>query len=178
MNFYEKPLQTLSDQEWEQICMKCGKCCMCKYREGNVIHFSNYICQHFDLKKGLCSCYDSRLATGECVKVDMSLLENNLDLLPPSCAYRRLYEGRGLPAYHPLLTGCSNSVVKAKQTVLSLPVVPENAREKALDNLLKQAQQNRWDVSEISQKAIEINNQYSLQWLENYPLPSQNQSPL
>ena len=175
MNFYEKPLNTLSDKEWEQICLRCGKCCMCKYSDDNIIHFSNYMCKFFDLKKGLCSCYNNRLenAEGNCVKVNMDLLEHHLELLPPSCAYRSLYEGRGLPPYHPLLTGRPNSAIKAKQTVKSLPVISENAKELAIQSLLKDVLQNHLEVSEIAKRAAEIDKKCALKWLESYPFPSQ-----
>ncbi len=175
MNFYEKSLCDFTDEEWEQICLKCGKCCMCKYRGDNVIHFSNHMCRFFDIKKGICSCYNDRIDTakGECVKVDMDLLENHLEFLPPDCAYRRLYEGRGLPAYHPLLTGNPNSVIEAGQTVMSLPIVSENAREKALDTLLRNIVKYHWTRAKFTQKLAIINEKYSLKWLETYPLPSQ-----
>ena len=174
MNFYKKPLSALSDEEWEQICLKCGKCCMCKYSDGNIIHFSNYMCQFFDIKKGICSCYDDRIETaqGECVKVNLDLLEHNLELLPPSCAYRRLYEGRGLPSYHPLLTGDPNSAIKAKQTVKSLPVISENTREKALNALLRKIKKYHLTEAQINQKLAYINEKCSLKWLESYPFPS------
>jgi len=174
MNFYEKPLNTLSEKEWEQICMRCGKCCMCKYSDGTVIHFSNYMCKFFDFKNGLCSCYHNRLEKTDsgCLKVDVALLEQHLELLPPSCAYRRLYEGRGLPPYHPLLTGNPNSVIEAEQTVSSLPVISESLREDALKALLKKAKHNHWNVRLVVLKALEIDCQHPLRWLESYPLPS------
>lgn len=174
MNFYEKPLRDLSEKEWEQICLRCGKCCMCKYSDENVIHFSNYMCKFFDLQKGLCSCYDNRLikAEGGCKKIDMDLLENHLELLPPSCAYRSLYEGRGLPPYHPLLTGKPNSAIKARQTVRSLPVVPEDAKDNALLLLLKKVQQKPLNRHQIEQELKKIDDKYSLKWLESYPFPT------
>lgn len=174
MNFYDKPLSALSDKEWEQICLRCGKCCVCKYDGNDVIYFSNYMCKFFNIKKGLCSCYNERFvkAGNLCRKVDMDLLENHIEMLPTECAYRRLYEGRGLPSYHPLLTGDANSAIKARQTVKSLPVISEDAREKALNTLLRKIKKNHWSEAQIKQKLAEINDKYALRWLESHPLPS------
>jgi len=172
MNFYEKPLSELTDEEWEQICMRCGKCCMCKYSDGDVIHFSNHMCQFFDVKKGICSCYSNRfdVAGNECKKISIDLLEKYLNLLPPSCAYRCLYEGRGLPSYHPLLTGDPKSVENAGQTVKSLQIFSENAQSDAVLKLLKIAARKHWTEAEIMQKASEIFEKFKLRWLETYPM--------
>lgn len=174
MYFYEKPLSELQDEEWEQICMKCGKCCMCKYSEKDMIYFSNQMCRFFDLKKGRCSCYSQRfeITGGECKKVSVDLLEHHLELLPPSCAYRRLYEGRGLPEYHPLLTGDIKSVIKAGKTVKSLPVFSEDDEEKAVQKLYKTAIRCKMSLPEIRKKIQQIHEKFSLHWLESYPLHS------
>ena len=47
-----------------------------------------------------CTRYEKRLCDG-CVKVDMILVKYQPELLPETCAYRLLYEGKGLPDYHP-----------------------------------------------------------------------------
>jgi len=171
MNFYEKPLQELNDKEWEQICMKCGKCCMVKYYDKGITYFSNQMCRFFDIKKGLCSCYKSRfkMAKNDCKKVSIELLEKELYLLPPSCAYRSLYEGRGLPEYHPLLSGCQNSVEKAGKTVKNLPVFSENAQNDAVMDLLNTAHRLHWSEVKLMQKIAEIKDKYKLQLLEAYP---------
>jgi len=172
MNFYEKPLSELTDAEWEKICMKCGKCCMCKYSEGDVIHFSNHMCQFFDIEKGVCSCYDTRFekAKSECKKITMELLENELNLLPPSCAYRRLYEGRSLPTYHPLITGHQKSVEEAGQTVKSLPVFSENAQQDAIIRLLEMSAQQKWNENKFMDEVYKICERFELKWLESYPM--------
>lgn len=172
MYFYEKPLEELTTEEWEKICMKCGKCCLCKYSDGDVIHFSNCICDFFDMKKGVCSCYEKRLETakGECKKVDMELLETEISLLPPSCAYRCLYEGRPLPSYHPLITGDSQSVLKANEAVVSMPVYSEKERKEAIDCIVEQAIAEKWDKSKIRQEVYKKCQKYRLKWLETYPL--------
>ena len=171
MNFYEKPLSELSEKEWELICMRCGKCCMCKYSDDGMIHFSNHMCQFFDIKKGICSCYNKRFDVAKdcCKKVSMDLLEHDLDLLPPTCAYRRLYEGKGLPDYHPLLTKNPRSVEKAKATVKFLPVFSENALTDAVFALMQSNEQKHLDVAEIKQYVRKLQDQFKLEWLETYP---------
>ena len=167
-NFYEKPLAELTNEEWEQICMRCGKCCLCKYSDNGFIHFSNQVCRYFNLTKGTCSCYDNRLEINkkDCRKVDLELLEHNLSLLPPECAYRRLYEGRGLPKYHPLLTG---KKIPVKYTVASLPVFSETAIDEARNAIYRQCFREKLTPKEILEKQEEVNRKYALKWLETYP---------
>ena len=170
MNY--KKLEDLSEDEWEKVCMKCGKCCMCKYSDNGIIHFSNYMCQYFDLKKGECSCYDTRFETakGSCKKVSLELIKSELYLLPPSCAYRRLYEGRGLPHYHPLITGDPKSVEKAGETVKSLSVFPETIKNDKLLELLKKASQDHWDSLKIMEEASRLKEKFEIKFLESYPM--------
>lgn len=172
MYFYEKALNELTNEEWEKICMKCGKCCLCKYREEDVIHLSNYICEFFDLKNCLCSCYKKRfdVAKGECKKVDMELLEKEISLLPPSCAYRCLFEGRPLPSYHPLITGDPNSAFKAGATVKSMPICFETDQERALLQLLERLRRGTFDEENLKQEVKKIHELYDLRWLETYPI--------
>lgn len=171
--FYEKKkLSEFTDDEWEQICMKCGRCCMIKYDDYGLVHFSNRICRYFNLKTGRCSCYDTRLSAGRsCAKVDMHLLENNLDLLPETCAYRLLYEGKPLPSYHPLITGDENSPVKAGITVKSLDVYSEAEVSDALFNLHVKSVEEQWCEEKFLREEVKIFEKYSPKYLLSYPFP-------
>ena len=122
-NFWKnKPLSEFTDEEWEAVCMRCGKCCLHKITENNKICFTNLMCDGYDFKTGKCKRYATRLCD-DCVKVDMHLLTEEPELLPETCAYRLLLAGKELPAYHPLVSGSFASVHEAKQTVLEIPKI-------------------------------------------------------
>lgn len=122
-NFWKtKKLSDFSEEEWEAVCMRCGKCCLVKERYGNIICFTNHICDGYDFKTGKCSRYATRICA-ECIKVDMSVLLKRPELLPESCAYRLLLAGKELPDYHPLVSGTPQTVHEAKQTVLEMPSI-------------------------------------------------------
>ncbi len=118
----KKELADFSEEEWEAVCLRCGKCCLFKTVENNKMFFSNQMCDGFDFKTGKCSRYKTRLGN-TCVKVDLNLLRTQRELLPESCAYRLLFEGKNLPKYHPLISGDVASVHKARKTVLEMPLV-------------------------------------------------------
>lgn len=123
--FWEtKTLLQLSADEWEALCDGCGKCCLAKleYEDesgepSGMIEFTAIACRLLDPKTGRCCDYANRFAeVPECVKVTAESIES-LYYMPPSCAYRRLAEGKPLPAWHPLLTGDPTSVERAGHSV-------------------------------------------------------------
>lgn len=122
-NFWKtKKLSEFSEEEWEAVCMRCGKCCLFKHTEKKKIYFTNQMCDGYDFKTGKCSRYATRLCE-DCAKVDLRLLREEPELLPETCAYRLLMDGKDLPEYHPLVSGNPASPHKAKQTVLEIPEV-------------------------------------------------------
>lgn len=113
-----KPLDKMTDAEWESLCDGCGRCCLHKLRdEDDTLSFTNVACHLLDL--GTCGCGDyarRRDKVPDCVSLTPAMLDE-IDWLPPSCAYRRLSEGRGLAWWHPLVSGDPASVHDAGVSV-------------------------------------------------------------
>ncbi|MEM7709360.1 MAG: YcgN family cysteine cluster protein [Pseudomonadota bacterium] len=106
--FWEQPLGDLSHPEWEALCDGCGKCCLNKLEdeETGEIALTRVACRLFDDGTCRCSSYEDRLRyVPECVVLTPETLAEVVYFFPETCAYKRLHEGRPLPAWHPLLTG-------------------------------------------------------------------------
>lgn len=102
----KKKLQDYTEEEWESICTRCGKCCLLKLQDEDSgdIYYTDIVCRYFDSENCLCTVYDHRCElVPECIK----LTKNNVDKIswmPESCAYRRLFENRP-PAPHTTVRG-------------------------------------------------------------------------
>ena len=113
------PLAEMSPEEWEQLCDGCGKCCVIKLEDvdDGAIYYTDVGCTLLDGTTCRCTNYANRKSIVEdCVILTPDTLDD-LPWMPLSCAYRRLHEGRGLPHWHPLVTGDPASTVKAGQSV-------------------------------------------------------------
>lgn len=135
--FWEaKSLEQMTRQEWESLCDGCAKCCLHKFihddeldevnelqptdfiAEGEQMVYSSIACYLLNDKTCQCSKYEQRTTlVPDCVR----LTQENLDdvfFMPPSCTYRRLREGRGMPSWHPLLhKGKKSAMHKAGMSV-------------------------------------------------------------
>ena len=128
-----KVLEEMTDQEWEGICDGCAKCCLHKFiddedvteatstqhiQQGEKIHYTNIACGLLNTKSCACTKYTQRTKlVPECVKLTKDNLQD-IFFMPLSCSYRRLYEGRGLPSWHPLLhKGKKSAMHKAGMSV-------------------------------------------------------------
>jgi uncharacterized cysteine cluster protein YcgN (CxxCxxCC family) len=114
--FWEvKPLGQMTKAEWESLCDGCGRCCLIRFEDeesGEIIP-TRVSCKLFDDATCRCSNYPKRKRyVPDCIKLTPWNIED-LAWMPPSCAYRRLHEGRGLPDWHPLVTGDPESVHRA-----------------------------------------------------------------
>jgi uncharacterized cysteine cluster protein YcgN (CxxCxxCC family) len=113
-----KSLAQMDEAEWESLCDGCGRCCLHKLRheeesDGKSVgdlSFTNVACRLLDLHSCQCSDYPNRQAkVPDCVSLTPQALRD-IDWLPPSCAYRRLAEGRDLAWWHPLVSGSAQTV--------------------------------------------------------------------
>ncbi len=120
MGFWRtKTLAEMSRAEWESLCDGCGRCCLHKLRDDETgeVEFTNVACRLLDTGTARCRDYTNRKSrVPDCVKLTPKRLET-VDWLPPSCAYRRLHEGKDLPVWHPLRSGRAESVAEAGASV-------------------------------------------------------------
>lgn len=116
MSFWEsKHLTEMTDAEWESLCDGCARCCMIKLEDEDTgaVHYTSLVCDLLDLNNCRCTRYpDRHELVPDCIEFDADLAAT-LRWLPATCAYRRLAEGRGLPDWHPLITGRPESVHEA-----------------------------------------------------------------
>lgn len=136
--FWEtKTLAEMTGDEWESLCDGCGRCCIyvLHNEDTDEVFETDIACMLFDVKKRRCSDYAKRMKkVSDCVQ----LTPDNagaLKWMPPSCAYRRLAEGKKLKSWHPLISGDKTSVARAGIAV-SPDLVSENDLE-ITDELLE-----------------------------------------
>lgn len=110
-----KPLEALTDEEWEALCDGCGRCCLRKLEDvdSGRVHFTDVACRLLDQTSCRCRNYAERTKLVEdCVRLDRNRLDE-LDWMPTTCAYRLRRDGEPLPDWHPLVSGDPGSVHRA-----------------------------------------------------------------
>ncbi len=121
--FWERPLDTLSQSEWEALCDGCGKCCLNKLEvededSGEVrIYPTNVTCRLLDRQTGQCGDYRNRRKyVPDCLQLTATKVDD-LPWLPMTCAYRLRARGEPLFDWHYLLSGDRETVHSAGQSV-------------------------------------------------------------
>lgn len=137
----------MSAAEWESLCDGCGLCCVLRLEDedtGEILP-TRVHCRLFNSGTCRCSNYAGRKAyVPDCIKLTPGNIAA-LEWMPPSCAYKRVWQGRGLAAWHPLVSGDPESVHRAGVSVRG-QTVSERAlehEEDALDFLAPEFGQDR-----------------------------------
>lgn len=119
-----KSLTEFTDDEWESICCRCGRCCLIKLQDDATedIYYTRIICHLFDCQKHLCREYQNRCTlVPECLKITPQNIDS-LHWIPKACSYRILNETGDLPDGHPL------------KGDLKIPSLPDNLTTDILVN--------------------------------------------
>jgi hypothetical protein len=126
-----KPLSELTDKQWELLCDRCGLCCIHKIenQEGEIF-LTDVACKYLDISFVSCRCYHNRAKKQKnCKILTPDNIKDNVCWLPETCAYRRRYENKPLPDWHPLLSKNLDSLRKAginiRNKVISENLLPE-----------------------------------------------------
>jgi hypothetical protein len=111
--FWEtKTLAELSVDEWESLCDGCGRCCLRKLEdeETGEVAYTDVACRLLDCETCRCRRYGERLSlVDDCIGLTPGD-EAQLAWMPSTCAYRLVAAGKPLPDWHPLVSGCAETV--------------------------------------------------------------------
>ncbi|HUZ67865.1 MAG TPA: YcgN family cysteine cluster protein [Beijerinckiaceae bacterium] len=117
--FWRKPLDKLTEAEWESLCDQCGRCCLVKLEDEDTgrVHFTNLGCRLLQSQNCRCGDYENRQSrVPDCVKLTPATV-SEIPWLPPTCAYRLVAEGKDLMWWHPLVSGSTETVHEAGVSV-------------------------------------------------------------
>ena len=134
-----KTLEQMTRTEWESLCDGCALCCMNKIEDeySGKVFYTNTACRLLDLSSCRCSDYANRLRkVTDCLQLTVINIDS-YDWLPGSCSYRRLANGQGLPDWHPLVSGRSESVHEAGISMLGQMVPDEDHEDFNIFQLLE-----------------------------------------
>ena len=86
-----------------------------------------------------CKCYSQRFdKMPTCTKISPGNLPKIAHWLPKSCAYRCLYEGIQLPAWHPLFTDTSDEAAALREKIADICIRPNTCiSKKTVDELIQ-----------------------------------------
>lgn len=129
-----KSLTEMTRAEWESLCDGCGRCCLNKYEDEDTrtIAYTDVACKLFDPDTCRCSDYKNRTKkVQDCVVLTPDIMDD-MYCLPPTCAYRRLAEGKDLSWWHHLVSGSRDTVHEAGISVRNRVVSEVGLKEREI----------------------------------------------
>ena len=112
--FWERyPINELNRNEWEALCDGCGLCCLLKFEENgsDTVKFTNVACRLLDLRHCRCRHYEARTKiVSDCIVLKPDEIDDIIDWMPATCAYRLRREGKQLHSWHHLVSGSTETV--------------------------------------------------------------------
>lgn len=133
-----KRLGELSNAEWESLCDGCGKCCVVRLRDDDTdrVFDTRIACKLLDQYACRCTRYEQRATL---VPMCVALSPRNigsLDWMPRTCAYRLIWQGRDLPAWHHLVSGSRETIHETGMSVRGQTVSENNVKPDDLEDYL------------------------------------------
>jgi len=129
-------LNEMTHDQWESLCSGCGRCCLRKleYEDTGEICFTRVACRHLDIESCRCRLYEARARdVPNCLILTPESLERYLYMLPETCAYRLIAQGKDLPWWHHLLSGDATTVHLASISVRGWVLSEEHVHDDELE---------------------------------------------
>lgn len=131
-----RSLDQLTPRQWELLCDGCGRCCLQKLKHPTTgkVSYTWVACYLLDIEACRCTDYELRhILVPDCLSLHSGNIPK-LHWLPKTCAYRLVAEGRELPAWHPLVSGDSESVHSAGISVRGRAISEEHVHPDDVEN--------------------------------------------
>lgn len=138
------PMDQLTRPEWEALCDGCGKCCLLKLEDEDTgrLEYTSVVCKLFDDKTCGCTKYTERQKlVPTCVVLTPDNIAEIAYWMPSTCAYRLLWSGKQLPAWHPLETGDPDSVHSAGISMRDKVISELDVRDEDLEDYIEEGLQ-------------------------------------
>lgn len=131
------PFERMDSSQWESLCDGCGRCCLRKifFEDTLELVYTRVACRYLDSIACTCTSYQKRSTVNpECLVLTPENLPSTVPLLPDTCAYRRIAEGKDLPSWHPLVSHDPQTVHRSFISVRGRVVCEDDIAQEDLED--------------------------------------------